>query len=378
MMKVAFIAHLSEISGAGVALVDTVAGLSSVFETWLIVPGDGPLLTRAAQRGIRTVVIPNPEIAMLNSALAQKARVVSARARYIRRLRHFLRTNRIDLAYVNSSASIFAGMAARMAGVPIAWHIHETLDISSGRTRLKKQAISKLADGLIYASHSAMKHLPPPAGTPAMVALNYVPIAALKEVAAHKKTAGEQTPLILLNGTFHRKGADILLQAIKELAKQAEAVRPQVEITGKSNPSDTFYFDLTQTAGDPLLDGRVTFSGYQPSLIEPLKRATVFVSASRNEALPISIVEAMAAGLPVIATDVGDCADLLSYGKCGWVVPPESPAALAAALHEVLTEPDLVDAKTRHASEKVSSLYHAENFWAPVESFINTLIQRSS
>jgi glycosyltransferase involved in cell wall biosynthesis len=61
--------------------------------------------------------------------------------------------------------------------------------------------------------------------------------------------------------------------------------------------------------------------------------------ASEQETAPVSIAEAMAAGRPVVTTDVGGCAAMVPHGVTGWVVPPRDPAALADALIALLADP---------------------------------------
>jgi phosphatidylinositol alpha-mannosyltransferase len=68
----------------------------------------------------------------------------------------------------------------------------------------------------------------------------------------------------------------------------------------------------------------------------------VFVApAVGQESFGIALVEAMAAGLPVVASDIPGYRDVLRHGACGVLVPPNHPPALAAALRRVLTEPGL-------------------------------------
>jgi glycosyltransferase involved in cell wall biosynthesis len=75
-----------------------------------------------------------------------------------------------------------------------------------------------------------------------------------------------------------------------------------------------------------------------PSL---LAESDCFVLSSTSEGMPISILEAMAAGLPVVASDVGGVHELVTEGKTGYLVPPGDATALAAALQQVLRNPGL-------------------------------------
>lgn len=86
---------------------------------------------------------------------------------------------------------------------------------------------------------------------------------------------------------------------------------------------------------------RVTFRGYQPDPEPALAAAQLFVLSTRSEALPRSVLEAMRAGLPVVASDVGGMGEAVEHGVSGLLVPPEDAKSLAASLDELLTDPAL-------------------------------------
>lgn len=90
-------------------------------------------------------------------------------------------------------------------------------------------------------------------------------------------------------------------------------------------------------------DGRATLLGTRPPDEMPAAYASadVFCLPSWWEAMPLSVLEAMAGGLPVVATDVGDVARAVEHGTTGYVVPLRSPDLLAAALKSLLIDPEL-------------------------------------
>jgi glycosyltransferase involved in cell wall biosynthesis len=98
---------------------------------------------------------------------------------------------------------------------------------------------------------------------------------------------------------------------------------------------------------------RVRFLGYQADPAHVYARSQIFVLASRSEALPRSILEAMRAGLPVVATDVGGVSELVAHRETGLLAPPQDPAALAAAISELQATPGL----RREYGDRARSLY---------------------
>jgi glycogen synthase len=87
--------------------------------------------------------------------------------------------------------------------------------------------------------------------------------------------------------------------------------------------------------------GRVHFTGFVPHARVPamLQHVDLLVLPSLYEDLSSALIEAMAAGLPVVATRVGGTADLVRHGANGLLVAPRDPAALAAAISQILTDP---------------------------------------
>jgi len=104
---------------------------------------------------------------------------------------------------------------------------------------------------------------------------------------------------------------------------------------------DTRYLQgVQQHVAEAGVDGSVEWLGWRDDVRELLSGVDVVVSASRREGLPRSIMEAMAAGAAVVATDVGAVADLVRDGETGLLLPVDDPAALTSALERLVTDGD--------------------------------------
>jgi glycosyltransferase involved in cell wall biosynthesis len=88
------------------------------------------------------------------------------------------------------------------------------------------------------------------------------------------------------------------------------------------------------------LQSKVSFLGERPDVERLLPAMDVFVLSSREEGIPNALLEAMAAGRAAVATAVGGTVEVLNDGETGWLVPPASAPALAAALEDAMTHPD--------------------------------------
>ena len=131
------------------------------------------------------------------------------------------------------------------------------------------------------------------------------------------------------------KGIEYLLRAAAALRQEFPALR--VEIAG-SGPYREKLEEAVTRAG---LGEQVKFLGWIDDLTSVLPRWDAFVMPSLEEGFPIAALDAMAAGLPVVATSVGGIPELIEDGKTGWLVPPRDAEALTSRLRLLLSNPEL-------------------------------------
>lgn len=116
---------------------------------------------------------------------------------------------------------------------------------------------------------------------------------------------------------------------------------------------------LTKEKG--LLD-KVEFAGFQEDVLPYLERMDLFVLPSRTEGTPLTIFEAMARELPIVATNVGGIPDIVQHNETGLVVEPGRPSELARAISRMLSNPEKMRAMGRKARERVLRDFHPDNF----------------
>jgi glycosyltransferase involved in cell wall biosynthesis len=99
--------------------------------------------------------------------------------------------------------------------------------------------------------------------------------------------------------------------------------------------------DIAAAEADPARAPRIRFLGYRADVPEILRAADAFVLPSHREGMPRSIIEAMLAGLPVVATDIRGSREEVVPGQTGLLVPVRDEAALAGALQALAADPGL-------------------------------------
>ena len=133
------------------------------------------------------------------------------------------------------------------------------------------------------------------------------------------------------------KGYDVLLDAAARLTARAPHTR--FVIVGQGGDDlETALLAQRHRLG---LDERVIFAGFQSDVRRVLSSLDTFVLSSRSEGFSISTVEAMAAGIPVVATRCGGPEDILEHDRTGLLVPNGSADAIATAIERLQTDPSL-------------------------------------
>lgn len=229
---------------------------------------------------------------------------------------------------VHGAANLAPVLAARLLGIPLAWHFHETLANFAALVRLGKKAANGVAHRYIVVAALAKKVFSLPEATliPGAVDPEFWQVAMTPKAAV-----GGPLRLLVVGNLNPLKGMDVLLASLGELKPPWELIIVGSELQTFS----AFANGLRDQAARLVRPGcRVEFAGWQsPEAVRDLLAHTdVFVLPSRSEACPIALLEAMAAGCACVATNVGDVAVVLAVPGSGIVVPSESPAALTAAL----------------------------------------------
>jgi glycosyltransferase involved in cell wall biosynthesis len=128
------------------------------------------------------------------------------------------------------------------------------------------------------------------------------------------------------------KGLETLIDALPALLRE----HPDAQVVVAGDGAERS--GLEQRARERGVEGSLHLIGAVDDGMQLLAGADVFVSASWAESFPYNVLEAMAAGVPVVATDVGGSAEAVERGKTGLVVPPRDAGPLAAAIGELLRD----------------------------------------
>jgi glycosyltransferase involved in cell wall biosynthesis len=184
---------------------------------------------------------------------------------------------------------------------------------------------------------------------------------------AHRADGGAAGELVGTLSVLHPvKGLDVFLRAAARLADDRPELRFGLYGAGPEGPG------LERLAAELGLNGRLEAPGHVPAA-EALARLRVFVLSSYMENAPMALLEAMASGIPVVATAVGGVPEIVSDGTAQ-LVPPGDEAALAEAVGRLLDDPALAhrqaEAARRLVEERFSAAANAEAMLALYERLV--------
>jgi glycosyltransferase involved in cell wall biosynthesis len=169
--------------------------------------------------------------------------------------------------------------------------------------------------------------------------------------------AGDDAPagcLLFVGRLRIRKGVEVLLEALAELARRGRGTPPLL-IAGDGEHRGA----LERKTAELGLGERVRFLGRRGAadVQRLLRQARALVVPSIYEGMPLVVLEAMEAALPVVASRVSGIPEVVMDGETGWLVPPEDPEALAAALEELLADPEEARRRGEAGRRRVEDLY---------------------
>jgi glycosyltransferase involved in cell wall biosynthesis len=319
-----------------------------------------------AERGWRVLLAGQPDGRFVDRARTAGLEVVGIRMRgawdlgAVCALRRLIRRERVSIVHTHSSVDAWVGgLAARVAAVPVVRTRHVSIRIR-GRWN---PVYSWLADRVIT-SGEAIRALVIGAGVdprrvvaiPAGVDLAEFQGGGDGETDRGRRTREEfglSRPVIGSVAMFRgSKGHVHLLDAFADVHARRPEARLLLVGDGIRRPW------VEGLAKDRGLADKVVFTGFRTDVPQLLRAMDCFVLAStRTEGVPQSLLQAFAAGVPVVASAIGGIPEVVEDGKTGVLVPPENAAALARAIESVLGDRAGAEARARTARRLVEERF---------------------
>lgn len=320
------------------------------WETLMLLPTEpGSAAERIAAAGVPLLQIPlhrlraqpNPRVqfAFLRSLLPEIAHI-----------RRIIRTHQIDLVQVGGLMNPHGAIAAHLAGIPVVWQLLGTTAPMALR-RVLMPLVVRLAD-VVMSTGRRVAQLHPGATRLGERLITFFPpvnpsffdVSPARRAAARAELGIPPDALVLGTvGNLNKlKGHEFLLRA----AAIIHAQHPHVvtRILGEPTTHADYYERSVKAEASQLgllANDRLRFVNPGARVADLLPAFDLFLLTSRQEGVPTVILEAMANGLPVVATHVGSVHEVVAHGVTGLLVPSGDHAAIARATLKLIERPAL-------------------------------------
>lgn len=380
--KVAIIGHSVAESGAELFALRAASELmqrGNVRPT-LYFPSEGPIVDRARAQHLPVCVVKAPSgmITFAAGTTPNIALLFNA-ASYAVKLSKVLSRDRPDIVWTNSAkAHVYGGIAALAARKPRVVFMHDILPNKSSAVRLITRGSVQVRSALIVANSVATLEsatLNPRAQRRAIIL--YPPIGD-EYFAKVPRTADkfERPARFLLVGRIAKwKGQDVAVEAMHVLRSQMR-LEASLTLVGSAlfDGDMSFEQELRSLISRRALDGCVHLAGFHQHPHALVNNFDYAIHCStRAEPFGQVVAEAMAAGLPIIASSAGGPAEIIEDGVTGLLVPPDNPVALALAMKQLIESPSLA-AQLSHAGHVAVAGNNAQSWAEQFESVLRSIL----
>ena len=394
-----YVDHTAKLGGGEIALLNLVSALDTArYKPVVVLADDGPLATKLRAGGIETAILPlDPSLRetrkdSLSVGSLLKLRQVGRLFSYSVQLARWARAHKADLIHTNSLKSdIYGGIAGRLAGIPVLWHVRDNInpDYLPGPVASGFRLLSRLLPRVVVTnSKSTLRQLWPKKPKSGAVVYSGVLMEVVHDGYVEEQVAVRppeerrewgRPPVIALIGRIAEwKGQHVFLRAaaaVRESFPDARFWIVGAPLFGEQEYEKSLHA-MTEQLG---LTDTVDFLGFRDDVPELMPKIDIVVHASiLGEPFGQVVIEGMAAGKPLVATDGGALPEIVIPGETGYLVPMGSAEGMAAALSRLLAHPAQARAMGQAGRKRVERLFTIRQTARKVEAIYDALFARES
>ncbi len=345
---IAYIDHAIDFGGAEHSLIELVSRLDRTSFTATILHTEGAKWLHSGQIADveRIAVFPDHPLLQqkrdeVSTGLLRLIPNVCSTVQLSLKLRAALRRTGAQLVHTNSlKAHFIGGLAARLARLPLIWHVRDLLREDEGYHWLRRAA--HLLHPHVIAISKVVAEQFAGLATEVTVIPNGIPLDKFcpgppsPQLRSELGLSADDYVLLIVSRLTPWKGHMTLLEAVAHLADRWRQLK--LVVVGEVAFWEAAYEEqLKQQAAELGLTERVIWTGFRSDVPELLRLCDIFVLPSVEEPFGRVIIEAMATGRPVVATESGGVPEIVVDGQTGLLVPPQDAQSLADAIETLLT-----------------------------------------
>lgn len=341
------------------------------------------LLPRYGYRASILIFSAHPESAALKSPpcpiyllpLKRTGDLAALRAAF--EFKRFLKQQKVQIVHTFfESSDIWAGLVTKtLSKAKLVWARRDMGIMRSRKHHIAYRLMAGTPDAVLTVSEQVRRHAIEVDRIDAervQTVYNGLNLADWDAVARPARNPGEFR-ITTVGNIRPVKGHDVFIRAAATVVQKF----PKISFSIAGEVLEPPYFAELQALVQELdLANHVRFEGGVTNLRQLFAAADIFVLPSRSEGFSNAIIEAMASSLPVVATDVGGNAEAVKDGVTGFLVPPEDPGALAAAILRLLSDPLQARAMGAAGKNLVSEKFTSEAMMNRIADAYRNLLSR--
>jgi glycosyltransferase involved in cell wall biosynthesis len=269
-----------------------------------------------------------------------------------------VRRTHFAIVHVHSGARSVSGLVRAATGAALVVHVHGRILEARGQRPMPIRVPN--ADAVIAVSRAVAQQVQDGAARVIYTGVESPDRHHLGSASGH--VLGVAARLVPVKGV-----ADVI-RAVAQVRNGVPDVRLEIAGDGPERPA------LERRVRELGLSDCVAFLGWRADLASVFSRWDVFVQASHEEGFPVALAEAMAAGLPAVATAVGGTVELVDAGRTGWLAPPEDPDTLAGRLRGLLADSQQRRAMGAAARARMRDCFSADRMAREIEALYEELL----
>ena len=381
--RILYIHNGSDFYGASRSLLRLVTRLDRTrYEPLVMLPSDGPLFDALQRHSVQVVVMKS--LAVISRRRFQSWKVIPFLLLIpisVMALWQFIRRNHIDLVHTNTGSIVSAGLAAKLAGAPHIWHVRDSFHDFRNLWGIFSKYILWSSDRVVCVSNAIARQFRGMKGK-VKVIYNGIPLEEFEGVSAREVDAfkerfglnGKRTVGVVGRIKFQRKGQDVFVRAVSLLKDRVNSVK--YLIVGSPFPGNETHLGRLRKLIDELgVRNEVLLIGDVEN-IQPVYKAleVLVVPSCTPDPFAGVVLEAMAAGTPVVGTSLGGTLEQIEDGRSGLLVEPNNPELLAKRIQQLLTDETLSNSIRREARKRVEETFRFETMYNEIEQLYNEVL----
>lgn len=379
MKNILFISPTGGYAGIDVSLEMLVCGINkNLYNPIVVFPKKSELKSKLESRGIKCYSLPLHWWFPIDYTGNDLIRNLSQKRLNVESLKHIISDEKIDLVVSNTTVAWDGALAANIMGIPHAFfahaqfasNIYTNMDENTRENLYRLMGI--LSDRFICCSEKLCEQMALYMDNASCV-LNGVDTEKFP-FKKRNEFDFKELKMVCVGHYNSNKNQLFVLEALEVIKREKPDALKYIHFTMIGPGENRYILYLKRMVEEYNLEKNVTFEGFQDNISKCLDKYTLYINSSITENFPISVLEAMSNGLPVLATPNDGTLQIVDNGKTGYIC--NTPEEMAAKMIFLLQHPEILEIFSEESSCRVRKLFSKNVFINSFQKEINYILAK--